>query len=591
MKKYFAIGIIVLLFVLFAIFTVYRQKYTPVLNLINPATVQVDLNNNGKIDDGETVCIPETEAFSLYDKEKAPAFAKEFKLTTREIITLGYMADNYANSILLSKPVKVKFTGKITPECKYGDVYINNKNYSKLLQESGFASLKGEFIKEKFLEKLKFTAKNKLVIYNIKSGKYHNTDCKYGLMSSDYSIIPESQLPKNAKPCKYCRIHPEKSTIKNNIKPPDSTAASGSIRLILSDFTQKLKPDKNCDTQGCTALCDEINKAQNSIDLAVYGMNIVPAVYEALYNARNRGVVIRMVYDKSSSDKDYYTETEQFLKLTHQYKSDFIADKPGYTNKLMHNKFVIFDNETVFTGSMNLSYSGLSGYNSDAVVIINSKDIAKLYTAEFEQMLSGKFHELKTKPDLPYNFNLNGSKISVYFSPYDKTSEKIIPIIDGAKSYIYVPAYLITHEKIASALIRAKNRNVDVKIIIDANSTTTRNTKYLVLRENKIPVKTENYAGKLHSKSMIIDDKYIILGSMNFSNSGENKNDENTLVIENSELAKSYRKFFTYLWAKIPDIYLTRNARAEGKDTIGSCTDGIDNDFDGLTDFEDSACK
>ena len=591
MKKYFAIGIIVLLFVLFAIFTVYRQKYTPVLNLINPATVQVDLDNNGKIDDGETVCIPETEAFSLYDKEKAPAFAKEFKLTTREIITLGYMADNYANSILLSKPVKVKFTGEITPECKYGDVYINNKNYSKLLQESGFASLKGEFIKEKFLEKLKFTTKNKLVIYNIKSGKYHNTDCKYGLMSSDYSIIPESQLPKNAKPCKYCRIHPEKNTIKNNIKPPDSTAASGSIRLILSDFTQKLKPDKNCDTQGCTALCDEINKAQNSIDLAVYGMNIVPAVYEALYNARNRGVVIRMVYDKSSSDKDYYTETEQFLKLTHQYKSDFIADKPGYTNKLMHNKFVIFDNETVFTGSMNLSYSGLSGYNSDAVVIINSKDIAKLYTAEFEQMLSGKFHELKTKPDLPYNFNLNGSKISVYFSPYDKTSEKIIPIIDGAKSYIYVPAYLITHEKIASALIRAKNRNVDVKIIIDANSTTTRNTKYLVLRENKIPVKTENYAGKLHSKSMIIDDKYIILGSMNFSNSGENKNDENTLVIENSELAKSYRKFFTYLWAKIPDIYLTRNARAEGKDTIGSCTDGIDNDFDGLTDFEDSACK
>ena len=76
MKKYFAIGIIVLLFVLFAIFTVYRQKYTPVLNLINPATVQVDLNNNGKIDDCETVCIPETEVFSLYDKEKAPAFAK-----------------------------------------------------------------------------------------------------------------------------------------------------------------------------------------------------------------------------------------------------------------------------------------------------------------------------------------------------------------------------------------------------------------------------------------------------------------------------------------------------------------------------------
>ena len=112
-----------------------------------------------------------------------------------------------------------------------------------------------------------------------------------------------------------------------------------------------------------------------------------------------------------------------------------------------------------------------------------------------------------------------------------------------------------------------------------------------MLRQNKIPVKTENYAGKLHSKSMIIDDKYVITGSMNFSNSGENKNDENVLIIENPKLAKEYKEFFTYLWSKIPDIYLTQNARAESKDSIGSCTDGIDNDFDGLIDAKDPGCR
>ena len=46
------------------------------------------------------------------------------------------------------------------------------------------------------------------------------------------------------------------------------------------------------------------------------------------------------------------------------------------------------------------------------------------------------------------------------------------------------------------------------------------------MRNAKIPVKVENYAGKVHSKSIIIDDKYIVAGSMNFSNSGENRNDE-----------------------------------------------------------------
>ena len=257
----------------------------------------------------------------------------------------------------------------------------------------------------------------------------------------------------------------------------------------------------------------------------------------------------------------------------------------------MHNKFFIFDGKTVLTGSMNISATGLSDYNANAVVILNSQDIAKLYTAEFEQMLSGKFHELKTKPDLPDTFTLEDSEIQVLFSPYDKISEKIIPLINSAKEYIYVPAFLITHNGITNALIDAKKRNVDVKIIIDANSVSTRNTKYALLRQNKIPLKTENYAGKLHSKTILIDDKYIITGSMNFSNSGENKNDENLLIINCPRLTKLYKTYFLYLWSKIPDEYLTKNAAAESKDSIGACYDGIDNDFDGLVDRNDPGCR
>ncbi|MBR1372876.1 hypothetical protein IJ556_00300, partial [bacterium] len=109
-------------------------------------------------------------------------------------------------------------------------------------------------------------------------------------------------------------------------------------------------------------------------------------------------------------------------------------------------------------------------------------------------------------------------------------------------------------------------------------------------RAAKIPVKTENYAGKLHSKSIIIDDKYLVIGSMNFSMSGENKNDENAVIIDNGSLAKHYKTFFNYLWTKIPDIWLTKIARAESFESIGSCYDGIDNDFDGDTDAKDSGC-
>ena len=104
-------------------------------------------------------------------------------------------------------------------------------------------------------------------------------------------------------------------------------------------------------------------------------------------------------------------------------------------------------------------------------------------------------------------------------------------------------------------------------------------------------VKTENYAGKMHSKSMIIDDEYTIIGSMNFSDSGENKNDENFIVLKDKEIAQAYRKFFDYQWDKIDDKWLKFKVRAEGKDSIGSCSDGLDNNYDDLIDKLDPACK
>jgi phosphatidylserine/phosphatidylglycerophosphate/cardiolipin synthase-like enzyme len=112
-----------------------------------------------------------------------------------------------------------------------------------------------------------------------------------------------------------------------------------------------------------------------------------------------------------------------------------------------------------------------------------------------------------------------------------------------------------------------------------------------MLRNEGILLKTENFAGKLHAKTIIIDDEYLISGSMNFSNSGENKNDENLLIIKNSKIAKLHKGFFLYLWTIIPNKYLKYNAKPESKDSIGSCSDGVDNNFNGKIDKEEELCK
>ena len=90
---------------------------------------------------------------------------------------------------------------------------------------------------------------------------------------------------------------------------------------------------------------------------------------------------------------------------------------------------------------------------------------------------------------------------------------------------------------------------------------------------------------------MIVDDKYLIIGSMNFSNSGANKNDENIIILQNSKASVFYKKYFLYQWSKIPNRWLNSNPSAEGIYSLGSCSDGIDNDYDGKIDLDDDACK
>ena len=77
---------------------------------------------------------------------------------------------------------------------------------------------------------------------------------------------------------------------------------------------------------------------------------------------------------------------------------------------------------------------------------------------------------------------------------------------------------------------------------------------------------------------------------MKLSKNGERKNDENVLIIKNQKLAIFNKNFFEYLWKKIDDYWLTNDANSEGLDSEGSCSDGIDNDYDGKTDMADEGC-
>lgn len=571
-NKIISIILLLLTFISFCTFEIYRKADKAVVKIFNPTTIQIE---------NETICIPDIESFTSNLNINQTELEKKLNITFDEGIKLGYLTDSFAESMLADKRVKLKYTGVQNQDCKFADIYINKISYKESLLKSGLGFTEAK-TNEKYSKQLEKAKKLNLVILNHKSNKFHTLDCKYGQIAHDTVIITNNSLPKDAVPCKFCHIEKVKPVKSQNQTPYPLAISNGSVKMYLTDLTTVLKPDNKCNSLACKEMLAQINSAKNSIDIALYGWDNVPEIFNALSHAKLRGVKIRIAYDISNNN--YYPDTKELLKLANMSAGD--------TPKiLMHNKFMIFDNSKVFTGSMNFSKTGLSGFNSNCIIFMNSVEIAQIYKEEFEQMINGKFHGSKLQVKHK-TVQAGDIKITPLFSPKDKViTNNIIPLIDKAKHYIYIPAFIITHDELSNALIRAKKRNVTVKIITDATNTNASRSKVKLLRTAGIPVKVENYAGKMHSKSIIIDDKYLIAGSMNFSNSGENKNDENCLIIESERLARYYRGFFEYLWTKIPDKYLKINPRAEGKSSIGSCSDGIDNDYDGKIDMQDEACR
>ncbi len=604
MKKHLTTLFLLAIFVIFSLFIQMNSKYKTVLKIFSPVKIAVDLDNNKTVDSNETICIEGIEAFSLeISDEFFNKYSKKYKLTKNDMISLGYLAEEYAQKALADEKISIKFTPKITSECRYAKVTVKGIDYKDMLKYSGFGIVDGEIaLPDKFKANLENAQKLHLVILNHHSGKFHTLDCPYGNAAHDKIIIPENQLPKGMKPCKFCHTQNQKTHKKFKLKKdkdiynipqipqPPLFISDGDLKVYFTDYTKNLVPNNRCETTVCKEFVRLTDNAKETIDIAIYGYDEIPAITAALTRAKARGVKIRFVYDGNfDSSRDYYKSNQIIANLADSHRSDK-TNSQTLSNMIMHNKFIIFDNKTVYTGSMNFSRTGLSSYDVNDIVIIRSIDAAKLYEKEFEQMLNGKFHTKKEKLNLPNRFKIGTSEVEIYFSPKDKQSARIISLINGAKNYIYIPAFLITHTKITDALIEAKNRKVDVRVIIDANSTSTRNSKHAVLRHNGVLLKTENFAGKLHAKMMIIDDEYLITGSMNFSNSGENKNDENMLVIKNPKIAKAHKDFFLYLWTLIPNKYLKFNVRAESPESIGSCSDGVDNNFNGKIDKADPAC-
>lgn len=107
----------------------------------------------------------------------------------------------------------------------------------------------------------------------------------------------------------------------------------------------------------------------------------------------------------------------------------------------------------------------------------------------------------------------------------------IVSAIDAAQREILVQAYGFTSPPIISALAKAKERGVDVGVILDRSNERGRYTGATYLSNHGIAPFIDDRVAIAHNKVMVIDAKNVITGSFNFTKAAQSKNAENVLVI------------------------------------------------------------
>ena len=106
--------------------------------------------------------------------------------------------------------------------------------------------------------------------------------------------------------------------------------------------------------------------------------------------------------------------------------------------------------------------------------------------------------------------------------------------------------------KILDALISARQRNISIRILLDSSDWNKEigkenNQTIAYLKNAGIDAKLDNPKRTLHAKLIIIDDK-VFVGSHNLVFSALERNNEASILIENSEIVQQYKNYFEWLW-------------------------------------------
>lgn len=142
-------------------------------------------------------------------------------------------------------------------------------------------------------------------------------------------------------------------------------------------------------------------------------------------------------------------------------------------------------------------------------------------------------------------------RVNVFFSPGEECRGAIIRQINESVSRLKICVFTISDDTITQAILTAHKKGRDIKVITDNDKSLDVGSDIERLAKEGISVKIDNTSNHMHHKFMVSDDRSLITGSYNWTQSAARYNHENIVLTNEVRAVKSFLKEFDQLWKEM----------------------------------------
>jgi cardiolipin synthase len=311
------------------------------------------------------------------------------------------------------------------------------------------------------------------------------------------------------------------------------------------------------------AMLDAIRGARRRISFESYIFStghMADQFARALADAARRGVLVQITVDSiGSSDM-----TREHMKMMEDAGCQIGSFNPASPwgleelNYRSHRKILVVDGGVAFTGGAGVA----DHWQGDAQDRDHWRDTQFRMAGPVVRLVEAAFYEnwIETRPQVtpvldpaPPPVADDTASVVVWSSPTGGSSDikrlYLLSLAAARRRILITSPYFVTDPSIRWTLARARQRGVDVRILVEGDITDARPVKYSSRHDYEALLADgvgvyEYQPTMMHAKTMVVDGSWCVFGTANFDNRSLELNDEINVAMRDRDLAVLLERTF-----------------------------------------------